>query len=139
MRQLFFDENCANTKTHPFAIYAIWTFDEINSHSFPLLLYLTILQILIPPSRKYWIPDIEKLETTYTQILLRLLRNFCKLSFFLNIQLDRNTAISIFVPNSWISKIKHYVSLTLIKIQTRLHISSSQTMLISNICNASNS
>ena len=82
MRQLFFDENCANTKTHPFAIYAIWTFDEINSHSFPLLLYLTILQILIPPSHKYWIPDIEKLETIYTQILLRLLRNFCKLSFF---------------------------------------------------------
>ena len=66
MRQLFFDENCANTKTHPFAIYAIWTFDEINSHSFPLLLYLTILQILIPPSHKYWIPDIEKLETIYT-------------------------------------------------------------------------
>ena len=58
----------------------------------------------------YWMPDLErKLEILiYSQKLCyagyEISANY---PLFLNIKLDRNKAISIFVAHSWIGKIKH--------------------------------
>ena len=55
-------------------------------------LYINILKFILIYSQK----------VCYTDYKI-----FCKLSFFHNIRLDRNKAISIFITHSWISKIKH--------------------------------
>ena len=92
-------------------MYLIRIFNEGNNHFFPrtTLIITSTLQILISlatsteclTEKKTWNINI------HTKILLRRLRNFCKLSTFLNIKLERNKTVSIFVPHSWISQIKH--------------------------------
>ena len=107
MRQTFFSKNCTNTETHSFAdIYATRILDEENDHSFLRLVWLALGLF---PCHEYWMPDLQK------SININMLPDICYASYeisanyplFLNIKLDSNKMISIFVAYDWISKIKN--------------------------------
>ena len=75
-------------------------------------------------------PELEKTRniSIHTKIMLRRLQNFCKLSTFSNIKLDRNTTVSVFVPTVELPKLsmhKDYILVDVyqINIQINLHIS----------------
>ena len=102
MRQIFFSKDCANTETHSFGdIYAIRVFEIFSIRNFftgTTLIGTSMLQTLISPCHKYWMPDLEKFRKIINPQKLcyigyEISANYL---FFLDIKLDRNKIISNF-------------------------------------------
>ena len=86
MRQIFSSKNCANKETHSSGdMYAIRILYKGNNYFSPAILWLALVPLvtLISPCHKNWMPDLKARNINIpTKTLLRLLRNFSKLSTF---------------------------------------------------------
>ena len=104
MRDIFFSKNYANAQTHSFTdIYAIRILDERNDHSLPALITGTrTLQIVIPlaTSTECLTKKKPKISIYPQKLCYASYKTSAINLLFLNIKLDRQKKISIFVVHS---------------------------------------